>query len=236
MTSYVLRRLFHALTILLGVSILVFIFVEMAPGDAVDALMPPESMSTPEAKAAMRERLGLNDPAPLRYVQWLGRAVQGDMGYSLTSRRPVTDIIMARLPKTLLLVATAMVFSIIVGVSTGIISAIKQYSIIDYLATFFSFFWLSDSRVLPESHDDLYLCRAAELVSGVRRVIPERRAPDPRPHTSPDPASGGAGARAGRRADSLYPRESDGSHARRLYAHRPRQGPEGLGGHHFGMG
>lgn len=143
MTSYVLRRLFHALTILLGVSILVFIFVEIAPGDAVDALMPPESMSTPEAKAAMRERLGLNDPAPLRYVQWLGRAVQGDMGYSLTSRRPVTDIIMARLPKTLLLVATAMVFSIVVGVSTGIISAIKQYSIIDYLATFFSFFWLS---------------------------------------------------------------------------------------------
>jgi len=141
--SYVLRRLFHALTILLGVSILVFIFVELAPGDAVDALMPPETMSTPEAKEAMRERLGLNDPAPLRYVQWLGRAVQGDLGYSLTSRNPVTDIIMARLPKTLLLVGAAMVFSIIVGVSTGIISAIKQYTIIDYLATFFSFFWLS---------------------------------------------------------------------------------------------
>ncbi len=143
MASYVLRRLFHALTILLGVSILVFIFVELAPGDAVDSLMPPESMSTPEAKEAMRERLGLNDPAPLRYVQWLGRAVQGDMGYSLTSRKPVTDIIMARLPKTLLLVATAMVFSIVVGISTGILSAIKQYTIIDYLATFFSFFWLS---------------------------------------------------------------------------------------------
>jgi peptide/nickel transport system permease protein len=55
----------------------------------------------------------------------------------------VTDIIMARLPKTLLLVGTAMIFSIIVGITTGIISAIKQYSIIDYLATFFSFFWLS---------------------------------------------------------------------------------------------
>lgn len=133
----------HALTILLGVSVLVFIFVEMAPGDAVDALMPPESLTTPEAKEAMRERLGLNDPAPLRYVQWLERAVQGDFGYSLTSRRPVTDMIMARLPNTLLLVGTAMVFSIVVGVATGVISAIKQYSIIDYLATFFSFFWLS---------------------------------------------------------------------------------------------
>lgn len=143
MASFIVRRLFHALTILLGVSMLVFLFVELAPGDAVDALMPPESMSTPEAKAAMRERLGLNDPAPVRYVRWLERAVQGNFGYSLTSRKPVTDIILARLPNTLLLVGTAMIFSIIAGISTGILSAIKQYSIIDYLTTLFSFFWLS---------------------------------------------------------------------------------------------
>lgn len=122
---------------------LVFLFVELAPGDAVDALMPPETMATPEAKAAMRERLGLNDPAPIRYVRWLERAVQGNFGYSLASRKPVTDIIMARLPKTLLLVGTAMVFSIVVGIATGVISAIKQYSIIDYVTTFFAFFWLS---------------------------------------------------------------------------------------------
>jgi peptide/nickel transport system permease protein len=142
-TGFLLRRLVQALTILFGVSMLVFLFVELAPGDAVDALMPPETMPTPEAKAAMRERLGLNDAPPIRYARWLGRALQGDLGYSLTSRKPVTDIVMARLPKTLLLVGAAMVFSIIVGITTGIISAIKQYSIIDYLATFFSFFWLS---------------------------------------------------------------------------------------------
>lgn len=143
MASFLIRRLFHALTILLGVSMLVFLFVELAPGDAVDALMPPESMSTPEAKAALRERLGLNESAPIRYVRWLGRAVQGNFGYSLTSRKPVSDIIMARLPKTLLLVGTAMVFSTVLGVTIGIISAIKQYSIVDYIATFFAFFWLS---------------------------------------------------------------------------------------------
>jgi peptide/nickel transport system permease protein len=142
-TAFLVRRLFHAATILLGISVLVFIFVEIAPGDAIDALMPPETLATPEAKEAMRERLGLNDPAPLRYAQWLQRAVTGDLGYSLTSRRPVTDIIMTRLPETLQLVGFAMVFSIIVGVSTGVISAIKQYSWIDYLTTFFSFFWLS---------------------------------------------------------------------------------------------
>ncbi|CAN5613144.1 oligopeptide ABC transporter permease AppB [soil metagenome] len=143
MTAYLVHRLIHALTILLGISMLVFLFVELAPGDAVDAMMPPESFSTPDAKEAMRDRLGLNDPAPLRYAQWLQRAFTGDLGFSLTSRRPVTDIIMTRLPLTLQLVGMAMVFSIIVGITTGIISAIKQYSIIDYVATFFSFFWLS---------------------------------------------------------------------------------------------
>ncbi len=143
MTTYLIHRLLHAITIMLGISILVFAFVELAPGDAIDAMMPPETFATPEAKEAARERLGLNDPAPLRYVQWLGRAVTGDLGYSLTSRQPVTDIIMVRLPKTLQLVGTAMVFSIIVGVSTGIISALRQYTWIDYAATFFSFFWLS---------------------------------------------------------------------------------------------
>jgi peptide/nickel transport system permease protein len=105
--------------------------------------MPPETLPTEEAKEAMRQRLGLNDPAPLRYAQWLKRALTGDLGYSLTSRQPVTEIIMNRLPETLQLVGTAMIFSIIVGVSTGIISAIRQYSWIDYLATFLSFFWLS---------------------------------------------------------------------------------------------
>lgn len=143
MANYLVHRLFHAITILIGISMLVFTFVELAPGDAIDALMPPETLATPEAKEAMRERLGLNDPAPLRYVQWLQRAVTGDLGYSLTSRRPVTDIIMARLPETLQLVGVAMLFSIVIGVSTGIVSAIKQYSWIDYLATFLSFFWLS---------------------------------------------------------------------------------------------
>jgi len=143
LAGFLVRRFFHAVTILLGVSMLVFLFVELAPGDVVDSLMPPETMATPEAKEALRERLGLNEPAPVRYVRWLGRAVRGDFGYSLASRKPVTDVIMARLPKTLLLVGTAMVISIILGITTGIISAIKQYSIIDYVTTFFAFFWLS---------------------------------------------------------------------------------------------
>ena len=143
MTGYLLQRLFHAITILLGTSLLVFIFVELAPGDAVDSMLPPESFATEGAKERLREKLGLDEPAPVRYVRWLGRTVTGDLGYSLTSRKPITDIISKRLPTSLELVGLALIISILLGISAGIIAAIKQYSWIDYLTTFMSFFWLS---------------------------------------------------------------------------------------------
>lgn len=143
MTHYLIQRLFHGITVLLGVSLLVFIAVELAPGDAVNSLLPPESFASDAAREQMRERYGLNDPAPLRYVQWLGRTVTGDLGYSLTSSDPVIDGIMRRLPATLQLVGFAMAISIIIGITSGVIAAVRQYSAIDYLVTFFSFFWLS---------------------------------------------------------------------------------------------
>lgn len=143
MTTYLLHRLLHGITVLIGVSLLVFIAVELAPGDVVDAMLPPESFSSEAAKEQMRERYGLNDPAPLRYVQWLGRTATGDLGYSLTSSQPVIDDILRRLPATLQLVGFAMAISIVIGVSSGIIAAIRQYSATDYLVTFFSFVWLS---------------------------------------------------------------------------------------------
>ncbi len=143
MTGYLLQRLFHGITVLLGVSLLVFIAVELAPGDAVDAMMSPESFTSDEARDRMRESLGLNDPAPLRFAQWLGRTVTGDLGFSLTSREPVNEIIMKRVPSTLQLVGSALLISVVVGVGTGIIAAIKHYSWIDYLVTFLSLSWLS---------------------------------------------------------------------------------------------
>lgn len=143
MTQYLVQRLVHGLTVLLGVTVLVFVAVELAPGDAVDAMMPPESFTSEEAKARMREDLGLNDPAPLRYAQWLGRAVRGDLGYSLTSQDPIGEVIMRRLPATLQLVGVALAISVVVGIGLGIVAAIRQYSWVDYLTTLFAFFWLS---------------------------------------------------------------------------------------------
>ena len=143
MKGYLVQRCLQSVTILFGISLLVFTMVELTPGDAVDAMIQPDSMVTPEVKERLRERLGLNEPAPVRYAYWLGRAVTGDFGYSLTSRKPILDIIRVRLPTTLLLVGFALVLSVVLGIVTGVVAAIRQYSGLDYLLTFASFAWLS---------------------------------------------------------------------------------------------
>ena len=98
MARFLVQRLFHGLTILLGVSMLVFICVELAPGDAIDAMLPPESFSSEAARAQMRHKLGLDQPPPIVYVRWLGKVVRGNLGYSLTSQKPITSVIGARMP------------------------------------------------------------------------------------------------------------------------------------------
>lgn len=143
MSRYIARRCLQLIPILLGVSIVVFALVELAPGDPVDAMIPPEINVSPETKERLREDLGLDKPAPERYVRWLARAVVGDFGYSLSSRRPISDIIMDRLPATLQLMGFALAMSIVLGILTGVVAAIKQYSWLDYLLTLFAFSWLS---------------------------------------------------------------------------------------------
>ncbi|MEA2584278.1 MAG: peptide/nickel transport system permease protein [Thermomicrobiales bacterium] len=143
MRKYLIQRFIHSVTILFGISVLVFVLVELAPGDVVDAMISPEDFVTPEVKAQLRTELGLDEPAPVRYVRWLGRTVQGDFGYSLASRKPISEMILARMPTTLELVGFALVLSVVLGVGTGVIAAVKQYSWADYLATFSAFAWLS---------------------------------------------------------------------------------------------
>ena len=143
MRTYLIQRFIHSVTILFGISVLVFVLVELAPGDVVDSMISPEDFVTPEVKAQMRKELGLDEPAPIRYVQWLGRMVQGDFGYSLAARKPINDMILARMPTTLELVGFALFISLVLGVGTGVIAAVKQYSWADYLATFSAFAWLS---------------------------------------------------------------------------------------------
>ncbi len=145
MRTYILRRLAISVPILLGLTLVTFIFAELMPGDFVDAMMPPTVIVnfTPEQLRAMRESYGLNKPPTERYFIWLRELTRGNLGYSLASGAPVTDEILERLPATLQLTATSLLFGILVGTSLGIIAAAKQYSWVDQLLTVLGFFWIS---------------------------------------------------------------------------------------------
>ena len=115
--------------VLLGVSILVFFMVRAIPGDPAQILLGQNA--TQEQVEQLREKMGLNQPQIVQYGLFLKDAITGDLGESITSGRPVTTEIGARLPATLELTLFAMVIAVVVGVPVGVISAVKQYSLLD---------------------------------------------------------------------------------------------------------
>ena len=145
MRTYILRRLTISVPILLGLTLVTFVLTELMPGDFVDALIPPLAIVnyTPEQLEAMRETYGLNQPPWKRYLIWMGQLGMGNMGRSLISGAPVRDEIFARLPATLQLTATSLLFGIVFGAGLGILSAVKQYTWIDQALTLLGFIWIS---------------------------------------------------------------------------------------------
>jgi len=140
-----LRRLAISIPILLGLTIVTFVLTEWMPGDFVDALIPPTDVAsfTPEQLEAMRENDGLNQPGWKRYLIWLRELAIGNLGRSLASGAPVRDEILDRLPATLQLTATSLLFGILFGAGLGILSAVKQYTWIDQFLTLLGFVWIS---------------------------------------------------------------------------------------------
>ena len=132
MLSYIIKRLLWAIPTLLGVSILVFSMVHLAPGDP--ALVMLGEHASKESVEALREQMGLNKPLLDQYIMFVSNAVQGDFGISMTSGEPVIDEFMERFPATVELALVAMFFAVIAGLFAGIISAVKRYSIFDYTA------------------------------------------------------------------------------------------------------
>lgn len=132
--------------LLIGVSIVSFLIIKLAPGDALIAMaMDPQSFVniTPEEQAKIREALGLNQPIYKQYLGWAKEVLKGNLGISLISRRPVSEMIKERLPATLCLGAAAMIIAVMVAIPVGILSAVKQYSLGDYLATLYAFIGIS---------------------------------------------------------------------------------------------
>lgn len=140
MTKYILRRLIISIPVLLGITVIVFLLIHFAPGDPVMGMIDPTQGSfSAELIDRERARLGLDKPLPIQYVLWLGRVLRGDLGYSLITHKPVAKLIGERIWPTLQLTLSALVLSVVVGTAIGIISAVKQYSWIDYLTTLLSF-------------------------------------------------------------------------------------------------
>jgi peptide/nickel transport system permease protein len=130
MLWYTVRRLVYLIPTLFGVSLVVFMVLRLTPGDPAEKLCGVEASQ--EDVAQIREELGLNDSLLTQYGRFLADAITGDFGQSYRTKRPVTQEIMARLPATLQLAATSLLVSIVIGLITGIISSLRQYSLLDH--------------------------------------------------------------------------------------------------------
>jgi ABC-type dipeptide/oligopeptide/nickel transport system permease component len=132
MLTFALRRLLSTFLVLWGVVTLTFFATRLLPGDPATVLVSQGGGSA-EDIADLREQLGLSDPLPIQYLRFLGRLVQGDLGTSLVSHRPVADAISEQLPHTLALATTATLLSIVLGITMGVLAATHQGTWIDQL-------------------------------------------------------------------------------------------------------
>ncbi|WCM94891.1 ABC transporter permease [Acidovorax sp. NCPPB 2350] len=127
------QRVLLALLSLLAVSAIVFAITAVLPGDAAQEQLGQDA--TPEALAALRAQMGLDVPAPLRYVRWLGGVARGDLGTSVTTQMPVGELIASRLPNSLLLAAVTAIFSVPIALALGIASAVWRGSWFDRIVS-----------------------------------------------------------------------------------------------------
>jgi peptide/nickel transport system permease protein len=141
MIAFLIRRVLFLIPVLLGGSAIVFSLMQLAPGDPIDVLLGV--YASPEARASLREQLGLNDPPYIQYFRWLAAVLQGDWGVSIQQRVPVLPLVMEKFWITLLLTGAASLFAVVSGVAAGVISAVRQNTWIDRSVMLFSVFALS---------------------------------------------------------------------------------------------
>ncbi|WP_428641550.1 ABC transporter permease [Roseibium sp.] len=141
MLSYIARRLVIAIPTLLLVSVFVFVLQKLLPGDPALVLAGEER--DPEVLEFIREKYRLNDPVIYQYLYWMKAMLQGDLGISLRTHQPVTELIADKLPVTIQLAFMAMVIAFAVGIPAGILSAVKKGTAIDYAANFIALSGLS---------------------------------------------------------------------------------------------
>lgn len=136
MVKYILYRLLTLIPVLLGVSFLVFSLFWIVPGDVVDIMIGDEAFGDPKAEEALRKTWNLDKPFYIQYVMWLWRALHGDLGVSFVSGHEVSAEILTRIPVNIQMISIAMFFVIIIGITVGVISAYRQFSLFDHIVRF----------------------------------------------------------------------------------------------------
>jgi len=142
MGNYLLRRLIFAVPSLLGISLILFVLLALAPGDPFGELASNPNIP-PEVREALRIKFGMDDPILVRYLHWLVAMLHGDWGFSFASRVDVDTLILQRIPTTLYVVGTAQLLALAVALPIGVYAAMRPYSIFDQLANTFAFIGFS---------------------------------------------------------------------------------------------
>lgn len=141
MARYILSRIPVTIVIIIGITALTFFLLNVVPGDPV-ALMMKEHIN-PDTIARVRKEMHLDDPAAIRYFRFMWGAVQGDLGISYKLNRPVGALILNAFPNTMALAGSALLVAWVVGISAGVVSAVKQYSAFDYGSMIFALLGVS---------------------------------------------------------------------------------------------
>ncbi|MHC0039074.1 ABC transporter permease [Pseudoneobacillus sp. C159] len=141
MKRYIFKRLLQAIPILIGITIMTFSIMQLAPGNPMQTMINPKISAEEMARA--QENLGMNEPLYIQYFTWLKEIVQGNLGYTVKTGQPVGQLILDRLPATLLLTGSAFFLAFAIGVPLGVYSATHRYKLPDYILTVFSFIGIS---------------------------------------------------------------------------------------------
>ena len=142
MGKYLVRRLLIAIPSLVGISIILFTVLALAPGDPFEELATNPNVP-PEVRQNLRQKFGLDDPVAVRYVRWAGSMAKGDWGFSFSSRVDVDKLILQRLPTTLAVIGLSQVLALLIAIPVGVVAATRPYSIFDQVANTFAFIGFS---------------------------------------------------------------------------------------------
>ncbi|HUH83020.1 MAG TPA: ABC transporter permease [Stellaceae bacterium] len=142
MGRYLLRRLLIAVPSVIGISVVLFVVLALAPGDPFGELATNPNVP-PAVRAALRVKFGLDDPILLRYLRWLWAMLHGDWGFSFVSRVNVDTLILERLPTTLLVIGSSQLLALMIALPVGVLAATRPYSLLDQMANTFAFIGFS---------------------------------------------------------------------------------------------